>query len=186
MGPGQAKGRGWWRRNLVGLIAIVPMMVAVLATNWNSLYWQVWKSEPRLALNTAPQAWVPFSGAEMRLVEFGPAGNLTGSGNRPVTLPKGVTAWKAVVEFKAPDQESVAGCEIRLEDSQGRLYGLGADEISGVRGQTFITCTKPSEQDSTDYRTTMVFVTPEGVKPVAVQIRWVPLYPRFVRLNVPQ
>jgi len=178
------KARGWWRRNWIGLMALVPLIALVVAVRWESTYWYAWQSQPRLAVNVAQQQWVKFSGAELRLAEFGAATNLVGSGNKPIVLPGGVTVWKAVLEFRAPDQEAVLGCEVSLEDSQKRLYGTGATELSNVRGQFIVTCTKPSEQPSSEYTTTALFLTPAGVNPVAVQVRWKLQFPRYVRLSV--
>jgi hypothetical protein len=162
----------------------VPVLAAVVGVRWDSIYWQVWKSEPRHPINVARQEWVNFSGADMRLVEFGRATEVIGSNKKPIALPAGVTVWKAVLEFKAPDQEAIGGCEIKLEDSQNRLYGKGADELSSVRGQSFITCAKPSDDASSQYRTTVLFLTPADAKPVAVQIRWITQFPNYVRLDV--
>lgn len=178
------KAAGWWRRNRIGLIALLPLLVAVVAVRWDDFYWYMWRSQPRLPVNVAEQQWVAFSGAEMRLAEFGQAKNVLGSNNKPIALPPRVTVWQAVLEFKAPDQDAIGGCEIKLEDSENRLYGRGATELSNVRGQSFITCTRPSEETSSEYRTTVLFLTPDNVKPVAVQIRWVTKLPSYVRLNV--
>jgi len=159
------------------------MLMAVVWVRWDSIYWQVWKSQPRLPVNAAEQEWVSFSGADMRLVEFGGATGIVGSNNKPIALPDGVKAWKVVLEFKAPDQEAIGGCGITLEDSQNRLYGR-PDELSNVRGQSFVSCTKPTEESSSQYRTTILFITPADAKPVAVQIRWITKFPRYVRLNI--
>ena len=179
-----AKAAGWWRRNRIGLIALLPMLVAVVAVRWDDVYWYMWRSQPRMPVNVAQQEWVAFSGAEMRLAEFGQAKDVVGSNNKPIALPPRVTVWQAVLEFKAPDQDAIGGCEIELEDSEKRLYGRGATELSNVRGQSFISCTRPSEETSSQYRTTVLFITPDNVKPVAVQIRWITKLPSYVRLTV--
>ncbi|HZM79124.1 MAG TPA: hypothetical protein VFC19_25625 [Candidatus Limnocylindrales bacterium] len=179
------KARGWWRRNWIGLLALVPLLALVVVVRWETVYWYAWQSQPHIPVNVARQQWVTFAGAQLRLAEFGPQESVVNSSNKPIALPAGVTVWKAVLEFKAPDQGSVAGCEISLEDNQNRLYGRGADELRNVRGQSaFITCAKPSEQASSEYSTTVLFLTPAGVKPVAVQIRWKLQFPRYLRLSV--
>jgi len=160
------------------------MVAAVIASQWDDLYWYVWRSQPHIPVNVAQQQWVAFSGAEYRLAEFGQAKDVVGFNNKPLPLPAGVTVWKAVLEFKAPNQDAVGGCKISLEDKRHRLYGTSASELSNVRDQAFITCVKPTEQTSSQYRTTVLFVTPADVKPVAVQIRGISKFPRYLRLTI--
>lgn len=182
--PEPTSKRGWLRRNRIGLIALVPLLAMLVVVRWDTIYWDVWRSQPRLPSTVTQQQWVTFVGAQIRLAEFGKATEVLGYSNKPLELPAGVTVWKAVLEFKAPDQEAIAGCEISLEDSQNRTYGRGADELISVRGQSFVSCTKPQEQKSSEYATTVLFLTPVGVEPVAVQIRWPLQLPRYLRLSV--
>jgi hypothetical protein len=172
------------RRNRIGLLALVPLLAMLVVVRWDTIYWAVWRSQPHLPITVARQQWVTFLGAQMRLAEFGKATGVLGERNRPLELPGGVTVWKAVLEFKAPDQKAIGGCEFSLEDSQKRRYGKGADELFSVRGQSFVSCTKPEEQKSTEYATTVLFLTPAGAEPVAVQIRWPLELPRYLRLSV--
>lgn len=162
----------------------MPMLAAVIAVQWDDLYWYVWRSQPHLPVNVAEQQWVGFSGAEYRLAEFGEAKNVVGLNNKPLALPAGVVVWKAVLEFKSPDKDAVGSCRISLEDSQNRLYSTSPSELSNVRGQAFITCVKPSDETSDNYSVTALFITPADVKPVAIQIRWVDKLPRYLRLTI--
>jgi hypothetical protein len=163
---------------------LVPLLVLLLVVRWQTIYWYAWQSQPRLPVNAAEQQWVTFSGAEMRLVKFEQATDLLGSGNKPLVLPAGLMAWRAVIEFDAPDQDAILGCAISLEDSQNRLYGTSPSELALVRGQSVVSCSKLSDEDSSEYATTALFVTPTGVDPVAVQIRWELQLPRYVRFDI--
>lgn len=179
------KPAGWWRRNVWGLLLILPAVAVVVAVRWGDIYDSVLRNEPLLPMHGTQQEWLSFNGAQMRLAEFGPATGLVGSGNRPFALPDGITAWKGVIEFQAPDQEAVQGCDFVLEDAQGRLYGDRPDELSGARGLPFPACTAPSEQKgSTDYSTTVVFVMASDAQPAALRIVWRSQYPRYARLRV--
>lgn len=181
------KPQGWWRRNVWGLVLILPAVAFVVAVRWDSIYYGVIRSEPLIPVNAAQQEWVDFKGAKMRLTEFAPATGLVASGNKPLALPDGVKAWRAVIEFQAPDQEALEGCKFQLEDTAGRLYSDRPDELSLARGLPIASCVpldEDEEERSSDYSATVVFVMPSQAQPAAVRITWLTQYPRFVRLTI--
>lgn len=181
-----AKGRpkSWWRRNLWGLVAVLPLLAFAVVLRWDDIYWRYWRSQAHVPLVAAQQQWVGFSGAEMRLVEFGPATGLVASGGKPFEPPAGVKAWRAVIEFKVPDQERLAGCSISLEDTRARTYSMAPNELSRARGLGFETCTASGDADSTNYRSTVYFVMPSDAEPAAVRIIRATEFPNFARLSI--
>lgn len=177
------KPKGFWRRNIWAFIAVLPLLAGVVALRWDDIYWQYWRADSRVPLAAAQQQWVGFLGAEMRLVEFAQVTDFAAAGGKAVELPGGIKAWRAVIEFKAPDQESVAGCQIRLEDSAARLYSSSPTELSRARLPSG-SCDAPFDAPSTDYRSTVFFATPGDAAPVAVRVSRATELPYFARLSI--
>jgi hypothetical protein len=179
------KPKGWWRRNVWGLVLILPLLAGTVFVRWSEFYEDIWKAQPLHPLSAAQEQWVEFNTAQLRLVEFGQAANLVDRSNKPLALPGGLKAWRAVVEFKAPDQDAMNGCKVTLEDAAGREFGLNPVELSTARvTPKSSSCTKPDEKGPNDYRATFYFVMPGDAQPVAVRVMWSTRYPEFARLAV--
>lgn len=176
--------KSWWRCNVWGLVALLPALAVIVALRFDDIYWAYWRSQPLVPLNASQQEWLSFGGARMRLVEFEPVTDLVRSGGKPFELPAGIKPWRAVIEFKAPDQDSMAGCKIFLEDRESRLYSMRPEELDAARGIPFSTCTAPRDAASTDYSAAFLFVMPSAAKPVAVHVSWSTRFPEFARLSI--
>lgn len=172
------KQRGWFRRNLLGLLTLVPL-AAVLAGlgvyNGNG-YERFWKREPRVPVVAGAGSWLSYSDARIRLAELVPAPE--------VTAPGGVKVWRATIDFDVPKQESLYGCKLLLEDDKGRLYGAGPDELDGVRGLPIPSCTDLDNEKLNRYQTVAFFVTPADARPVALRIEQALSLPRYARFTL--
>ena len=94
--------RGWWRRNLWGLIAVLPLAAAVLGVNAGLLIERNLTQVPRQPIIVAMGQPVEFADADVRLVSLTavePSVGVVGRGN---TLPAGLTIWQAVMMQPAP------------------------------------------------------------------------------------
>jgi hypothetical protein len=150
---------GWWRRNRWGLVAVLPAFAAILSLHFSDAYEQYWLRQPNEPVAAAEQGWASYGGAQMRLVELGPAGDLKDYGGKPVQLPPSVRAWRAVIEFRVSSADAVAGCRLSLEDDTARVYDVGPAELSRAR-TPIPTCTAPAgSQPSADYQSVVYFVT---------------------------
>ncbi len=173
--------KGWWRRNLVSLVSLLPLLVLVMAAGFIDPFHRFWEDHRLVAIGVNAEGFSTVQGVQMRLVELTeivPKDSL----GKPVPLPTGVTAWKAVVEYKLPEPKVMAGCHVFLEDTQGRQYGAAPRELSRVKGVNSFGLCSPEEDDSTHYRTGVYFVLAPGAKPASVRIEQFAWSPQFARL----
>lgn len=183
--PAPPKQRGWFRRNLWGLLTIVPVTAAMLVVylDKSNAYERFWKFEPRVPV-AAVDGWADYSGAKIRLVEFAPAKDLRESATKAFVPPEGLKVWRAVIEYNVPDQQSLIGCQLQLEDDKGRLYGTDAAELSNARGVSYVGCTDKDDDKLNRYQTFVFFITPSDSRPVAVRITRATNLPRYAWLSV--
>ncbi|BCB80925.1 hypothetical protein Pflav_073350 [Phytohabitans flavus] len=130
--PAGPRPKGWWRRNRWGLIALLPVLALALAPSVNDALDQYNRYAHEAVLPSAG-GWISYSDARMRLVSFGPATDLKTYGGEPFQPPDKTKAWKATVEFEAADKEAIIGCDLALEDAEGRLFSTNPAELSGAR-----------------------------------------------------
>jgi hypothetical protein len=73
-GP-DALGRGWWRRNVWGLVVVLPAFAAML---YGSVYDELgnWTARDPRPVAAAADGWTDFGGVRLRLVEIVPATDL--------------------------------------------------------------------------------------------------------------
>ena len=183
--PAAPPGPGWFRSNRWGLVAVIPVTIAMIIvyfdrSNAYEKYWEFQPREPVAAVN----GWAEFADAKIRLVEFGPAKDLLDSAGKPYKPAQGLTAWRAVLEFNVADQTTIMGCTIGLEDKRGRLYSARPDELNGARIKTFPGCTDLDDEKLDRYQTVAYFVTPTFTSPVAVRVNRGSNLPRYARLTV--
>ncbi len=179
-------GRGWWRRNIWGLVAMLPALALMIyAAVYSDLeYWQ--RGRPSQAPSAADGS-AEFAGVRLRLVELAPTTDLKRYGNAPFVPPDGVTVWRAVIEVESPDPETSPFCTILLEDEAGNRYDVNAEELSKAR-LPLANC-RPDTEDpapvSGRYRTVAHFALATGVDAVAVRLSFggVDLV-RYVRLTL--
>jgi len=179
------KQRGWWRRNFIGLIAVLPMLAAMFAFDYKNFYTEFWGNQPHEPITASVNSWVQLDQARMRLVDFAPVPQVKDFLGDPVQLPAGTKVWKAVVEFDVPDSKAVMGCEITLADSTQRLFGAGPRELD--KADLPIPSCDPDfdHENAKDYQNTFYFIAPADAKPAAVHITRSTQLPKYVNLTVP-
>ncbi|GAA2362322.1 hypothetical protein Cme02nite_42240 [Catellatospora methionotrophica] len=165
-------GRGWWRRNVWGLIALLPALALMLAAaGYSDL--EFWQRGRPAAVLPATDGVADFAGVRVRVAELAPATDLKRSGGRPLALPENVTAWRVVLDVEGPaDPEQVPYCEISVEDTAGNLYGDQPLELSLVSAPLG-NCkpdNSPVPAASGRHQTVALFVTPRGVDIAAVRV----------------
>jgi hypothetical protein len=180
--PPAPKPKGWWRRNILALIGLVPVLALVIGIGFIDPFYRFWQAGPLRPVSADAQGIATIDGIQFRLEELTKV-ELKDFGGKAILLPVGTLAWKAVVEIKAPDQEKVGLCHFFVEDKAGKLYGDGPDELSKAKGATsFSTCTSSDEKASAAYRVTVYFLLPALAKPEAVRVTWITRYPDYIRL----
>ncbi len=154
---------GWGRRNLWGILALVPAAAAFLAVHLENTP----VGTPK-AVTVAQDGWASYAGGRVRLLEVAPAKDVRDTKGGFLKLPDGIAAWRAVVEYDTEDQAALKDCRLSLEDSQGRLFTPKPFELSGAQ----IPATGCTAEDATlrRYQTFVFFVTPAGAEPVAVRL----------------
>ncbi len=184
-------GRGWWRRNVWGLVAVVPALaLMVYAGVYSDLeYWQ--RGRPVQAPSAADGS-AEFAGLRLRLVELAPTTELKRSATAAFVPPEGVTVWRAVIEIESPDPEKSPGCTIVLEDRAGNRHDTEAQELTKAR-VPLANCRPDTDSGgpapvSGRYRTVAHFALATGVDAVAVRLSFgsFDLAVRYVRLSLPR
>jgi hypothetical protein len=184
--------RGWWRRNLWGLIAVLPLTAGVFAVNADLLVERNLTLVPRQPIVVAAGQSVEYADADLRLVSLTPVEprvEVVGRGN---TLPAGLTIWQAVIDVDPHSAERLAiGCKVFVEDAQGRLFGNGPSELKGTEGSFLggLSADNPLDLDAAEsareapFTSTSYFVLPAGIQPAAVRLTYEPALPRYVRFT---
>jgi hypothetical protein len=165
-----------------GLVALLPLtaLFAAMALDRTDFFGRMLNGSPRTAVSAPHADWVSFSGAKMRLVALTATADLYDAAAKPLKLPDQVKAWRAVVEIQVDDQAKLAGCEMSLEDSAGRLFGTEPDELAAARIPA-PGCTAEDKVLNT-YQVTVFFVAPADAKPVAVRVVRHEALPTYARL----
>lgn len=161
------KQYGWARRNIWGILALVPITIAFLAVYVERSGITSVISTPQ-AVEIEPDGWAIYDGARIRLVELSPAKDVRDATGKFFKLPDGIAAWRAVLEYDVTDQKMFAQCELSLEDSAGRIFRPQPMELAGAR----LPATGCTAEDQTlsRYQTFIYFVTPAGAVPSAVRV----------------
>ena len=174
--------RGWWRRNWWGLLILPVVLMASLFTGMRELYEAFWSSEPRVPVTAEAGGWVGLGGARMRLVELAEPDRPTDEPGWPASLPAGVRAWRATMEF-AGSSEDLGGCTIELETSGGAIHAANPTELGGIG---FAACAPDDNATAVPtHRLTVYFLLPASAQPVAVRISVAAQLPRYARLRPP-
>ena len=192
-GTPATRPRGWWRRNLWGLLALPPLVAGVIAVNADLLIERNLNQQPRQAIEAPVGETVAYGAASVRLVSLTEAEPTVGLVGREGTLPTGLTIWQTVFDVD-PDtaESSIEGCELRIEDAQGRLYGNypneldGSDKgaLSGLLDDRIGDLDTPEPDEADPFTSTSYFVLPTGDDPTAVRVICGTDLPRFVRFTV--
>ncbi|MEJ3745251.1 hypothetical protein WEI85_18405 [Actinomycetes bacterium KLBMP 9797] len=183
--PVAPPARGWWRRNLWGLIALVPVFALAIAPaakdGWD-LYNRI---EAHEAVPAGADGWVTYAGARIRLVELAPATGLQNYREQPFTPPKGVRVWRATLAFETSDPQGMVSCGIELEDRAGRRYSDAPNELSGAADLGFSNCAPEDDNTPSPYQTFAYFALPESATPAAIRITRPTGLPRYAHLPAP-
>lgn len=172
--------RGWWRRNVWGLIFVLPVTAGLFAFNADLLY--------NVNFATKPTQQAPIDGTgtavlddiQVALDSFEPVDDDDSAlASRGISLPSSVQAWRAAVTLSGPE-DSLSLCTVVLVDAAGRQYPSSPRALPlGAFG-----CS-PDDSDATSpYTSTFYFLLPAPARPQALQISWAPLLPRYVQLPV--
>jgi hypothetical protein len=194
-GPPPGTGRatttkGWWRRNLWGLIALLPVIALALGPSVKEgldLYNRVDAHE---AVLPGSDGWVSYSGVRMRLVGFAPATDLQTYDGEPWQPPANTKVWRATVAIDAgakwaTDKYAVAGCNLKLEDTEGRQFTANPAEMSGSNPSRRVASCSPEDDDTpTPWEVEAYFLLPESAQPAALRIIRGTDLPRYARFPV--
>jgi hypothetical protein len=196
--PPARPARGWWRRNLWGLLALVPLLAGQFVLNVDIFIERTFERKPREAIVAAPGESVEFDNTDLRLIsltEIPPHADQVGEGR---TLPAGLTIWRAVVgvDRHAGVESFITTCSMYLEDEAGRLFDPKPSELRGFELGSFGCLQKDFEPDRSfddvlnpqaedefaPYQSTQYFVMPSDARPKGVRVELLLQLPRYVLL----
>jgi hypothetical protein len=164
-----------------GLIALLPVLALAFGPSVKEALDDYNRLHPHEAVLPGGDGWVTYGEARIRLVEFGPATDLTTRSGEPFQPPPNTKVWRAAIEFDASSHDAVAGCDLLLEDTQGREFSANPVEISGV-GSLFAGCTPEDDNAPSPWQVELYFVTPASAQPEAVRVIRDLQLPRYARL----
>jgi hypothetical protein len=175
---------GFWRRNVWGLIALVPVLVATLWLTLGDAYDIYWKRYPREPVVAGGDGWISYGGARIRLIGLAPAHNLKDYSGKPWTPPASSRAWRATISFQLADPKAkIGGCTLALEDSAGHTYHANPSELHGAR-TPYAGCTQDTlATPAPTFELAAYFVLPADAKAVALRVTLAAELPRYARLT---
>lgn len=177
----------WWRHNWWGVLAMLPVLVALVVLGPTDAY-EAWRdAEPREEIRPGADGWVDYAGGRIRLGDVSPAEVADGSG-QPYPVPAGLRAWRVTVSVEAAgDPDTLLGCELQLEDGQGRRFGNDPQELADayLDGEWFAgyQCSPP-EEGVERFETVALFALPASAEPVALRVTHFAAMPRYVRFEL--
>jgi hypothetical protein len=176
--------RGWWRRNMWGLILVVPLAVGLFALNGSAAYELHFQQTPQRAVPVDGTGQAVLDNYSVRVVEIVPVektAELKAILEDQPALPTTVKPWRAIVSFGGPDP-SIRGCKVALLDNHGREYGPKPSELDALAGN--ISCLPDDDEQPSPYLSTFYFLLPTDSRPTALRITWVLLLPRYVQFPI--
>ena len=182
--------KGWWRRNLWGLIALLPVLALALGPSVKDALDTYNRVDAHEAVLPGADGWVSYADVRWRLVGFEPATDLKTSDDQPFQPPANTKVWRATITVDAGDKWAtdkyvVAGCNLGLEDSEGRRFTANPTELSGsAAGRRVATCSPEDDDTPTPWEVEIYFVLPESAQPAAVRILRATELPRYARFPV--
>jgi len=174
---------GWWRRNVWGLILVVPLTAGLFAINAEIIYDANYGFTPQRPAPIDATGTAVLDDYRAKLTSIDPVGRRDDElADRGITLPDSVQVWRAVVTFTGSPESSIGTCnEIALIDEDERAYSSAPDALDYLGAYT---CGPDDYEASSPYTTTYYFLLPAQSRPQALRIVWRPLLPRYVRLPV--
>ncbi|MCW6003168.1 hypothetical protein K1W54_01015 [Micromonospora sp. CPCC 205371] len=126
--------------------------------------------------------WADFAGVRIKLVEVTPTTDAKTFGGDPFVLPDGLTLWRVTLTIEAPSTKALAGCAVKLEDKEGRIYGSDPSEVDGAR-LPYPGCMPEDDEAPPPFQVVNYFVMPESASPAAVRVTRSSETPRYVRFS---
>jgi hypothetical protein len=181
--------RGWWRRNLWGLLLVLPLLAGLFAFNADITYDRNYRQQTKEPVPVDGTGRAVLDDYAVRVMELAPVENeleidqLMGFGQS--APPSTVKIWRALVAIDAPrtDESTVFSCKSWLEDAAGRRYGMNPTEV-GHAPHAFGGCSPDNEEQPVPYTTTVVFLLPAETRPTALVLTWLDRLPRYIRFPV--
>jgi hypothetical protein len=181
--------RGWFRRNIWGLVLVGPLAAGLFATNVSTAYQRNYSGQAKEPVPVDGTGLAVLDDYRVRVMEFAPVDNeleidkLVGFGQD--APPGNVRIWRAMVSIDAPrdDNSTINLCDSWLEDEAGRRYAKNPSELRGVP-HVFGACSPDIEDQPSPYTTTLIYLLPAEARPASVVLTWVDRLPRYIRLPV--
>jgi hypothetical protein len=174
--------RGWWRRNLWGLLAVVPLFALAIGPSAKEGFDRFNRVEHYRPITAGADGWVDFSGVRIKLAEVTPTTDAKTFGDDPFVLQDGLTLWRVTITIEASSTNALAGCAVKLEDKEGRLYGSDPSEVDGAR-LPYPGCMPEDDKAPPPFQVVNYFVMPESATPAAVRVTRSSETPRYARFS---
>ena len=128
--------RGWWRRNVWGLVLLLPLLAGLVGLNGHVIYVRNYAERPSEAVRSTPTGKATLDDYAVRVIELAPVANEQELKRlRPFDspgLPANVKVWRLILSVDAPPDSFVGQCAIRLnDDTTGRSFAMGPSELTG-------------------------------------------------------
>jgi len=183
--------RGWWRRNVWGLVLLLPLLAGLFGLNGHLIYVQNYAMLPNEPVPVDATGKAILDDYAVRVIELAVVENQQELKRlRPFDapgLPASVKVWRLILSVEAPAGSFVGQCAIRLNDAAGRSYAMGPSELSGEgslhSGKDG--CYPDDKEQPSPFTATTFFLLPAETRPSAIVIAWESRLPRFVRFPVP-
>jgi hypothetical protein len=180
--------RGWWRRNVWGLLLILPLTAALFYQNADGLYDRNYRLLPMEPVAIDGTGRAVLDEYAIRVIEVKPL--RTEAELKHVTVfgrprpPSSVTVWRSILSVDAPADSGVSSCDVFLEDGSGRTYKMGPSDLSGD-SIPFAVCGPDDEKQPVPYTATTYFLLPAEATPAALLVTWHDRLPRYIRFAIP-
>jgi hypothetical protein len=187
------RSRGWWRRNIWGLLALPPLVAGVIAVNADVLVERNLTRQPRQPILVELGETVTYGDASVRLVSLTPVEPNEDLVGYDGSLPAGLTIWQGIFDVDPDTEDSmIRGCMPTIEDSQGRRYGNYPNELhggrkgslNGLQDDSIGDLNAPERSKADPFTSTSYFVMPTGNDPAGVRVVCETSLPRYVRFTV--
>jgi hypothetical protein len=180
--------RGWWRRNVWGLLLVVPLAAGLFVSNAGEFYRRNYTHLPKEPVAVDGTGRAAIDDRAVRVVEItsvdGPEDieRLVGFGP---DLPSGVRIWRVIVALEGTDKDRVSDCEATLLDADGRAWEPDPAELHGTFKNSIFMCWPDDDEQPSPYLSTMYFLLPAEARPATLRIFWDDRLPRYIRFPVP-
>jgi hypothetical protein len=181
-----ARTRGWWRRNVWGLVLLLPLTAGLFALNRTIIYERNFAAAPRLAAAVDGTGKAVLDGYAVRLIEAVPVPSdqldVVLAGRPP--LPSTVRPWRVILSVAGPPDSFVGNCRAELVTEDGLAYPASPDELA-FTSSSLSHCHPDDSRQPSPYVTTLYMLLPADQEPAGVRITWDSRLPRYIYLPVP-